>query len=269
MRNIISFLIFMFLSLGVSADQPSLDEETKALCNQVMMNIYQDILEAKDTYKELGNFDQGAVTSNVNGIYSIHYQYTELEGAMKGVSYEFGLTIVGLDEPNTFPSDSPVINLGFPLLNLKFIGYQKKTFKKGQFDIQIPLAKYGQILWNHQQKYMPYQLSLESVKEEFKINEPIEFTVTLKNLTNKNILVKDLGGKTLFFLYDNKVGGAAEIGQAAKDVKDIVLKSQEFIVKRFRIKGIPHPKELEIYCSYILTFQEVKPSASLKIKVVK
>ena len=269
MKNILFSLIWIFLSINTAADQPIFDEETKALCNQVMMNVYHDISEAKAVYKELGSFNETALSFNAKGIYSIHYKYIEPEGILKRESYEFGLTIVGFKDPNIFPSDGPSINLGFPLLNLKFIGYQKKTLKRKQFDIQIPLAKHGQILWNHQQKYMPYQLSLEPVKEEFKINEPIEFTVTLKNSTNKNVLVKDLDSKTLFFLYDDKVGGATEVGAAAKDIKDVVLKSQELISKRFRINGVPNPKELEIYCSYILTYQEVKPSASLKINVVK
>ena len=257
------------LSLRTEAEPLKLDEETKALCHQVMINIYHDILQAKARYKELKDFDEKALTSNAHGIPAIDYRYVESEGTARGRLFEFGLTITGKDDLNTFPSDGETINLGFPLLDLKFIGYQKKTLKKGQFDIQTSLAKHGQMLWDYQRKYIPYQLTLKPVKKEFKTNEPIEFIVTLTNSSDNAILVKDLNDKTLFFLYDNKAWGADEVAPAAKELKDMVLKPQESLRKRFRAKAVPGPRELEIYCSYILTFQGVKPSAALKIKVVE
>jgi len=263
------FLVIMLFSAGVEAHALNMDAEAKALCGQVMTNIYNDILEAKARYKELKNFDEKALTSNAYGIPSLHYKYVEAQGAISGEPYEFGLTIVGKDDLNTFPADGSSINLGFPLLNIKFIGYRKKILKKGQFDIETPLAKHGQLLWDYQQNYIPYKLALEPVKKEFKINEPIEFVVTLKNLSGKAILVKDLNDQTLSFLYDHKVWGDAEVAPAVKDIKDIVLKPNDSLRKRFRANPVANPRELEIYCSYILTFQGVKPSATLKIKVVE
>lgn len=255
----------------VSSDEVSLDEETRILCRQVLMAIYQDIFALKSQFEELKDFDEYVLSENQYGLPLIQYRYpASSEESSQGNPYEFGITIASMNDTyfNEYGYDS--FNLAFPVLGLKFTGYQRKTFRAQQFDIQGVMQRRGQVLWDHQQEFMPYRLSLKTVKDEYNLGEPIDFTVTLTNFSKKNIRVKDLTNNTMFFLYDNKSWGAKEVNPTRSiREKEIILKPNESISKSFSGYSFSNPKEFEIYCSYILTYQGVKPSAALRVKVVK
>ena len=271
MKRLTLTIIFFFIASFLAfAGEPQLDEEVKALCNKVMLNIYNEIMEAKKQYKELENFTEAALSKNQHGIYSIEYRYLMSEGAVKDQIYEFGLTIAGMQDSNFYAPGRQLFNLGFPLLKLEFIGYQKKIFRTGQFDIEGPLKKHGLLLWDYQQRFVPYKLTIEPVKEEYKVDEPIEFIVTLKNLSKKNIIVKDLNEQTLFFLYGGQPWGAQEMNSSqVKFLKGVVLKSDESISKKFQGNAFSSPQEFEIHCTYGFAYEGVQPSATLKIRVVQ
>ncbi|HBR14755.1 MAG TPA: hypothetical protein DD723_04325 [Candidatus Omnitrophica bacterium] len=260
-------MIFLWCST-LFGQELNLDEETKALCNQVMLNIFDDIYAAKDHYQELKDFDKDLLVKNRHDIYSLQYVYHAPFDRTAASVYEFGITILGLRDENIFSDKENVFSLGFPLLDLRFIGYQIKGLKQKQFDILGPVQTHGQLLWNQQQRNLPVRLILESVKESYQVGEEIDFIVTLKNLTKRNIKVKDLSEGTLYFLYNNAAWGAREVDpQNDAGIKQIILKPLESISKRFRGEGSNSPKEFEIYGSYGMTYKGVNPTSMLKIQV--
>jgi hypothetical protein len=268
MKTKIVLTLILFLAFIPKAMSLDITAETKELCNKAMMDIFDEILVAKIKYPELKDFDQSALTTNDYGIYVIKYKFQDSSLSAEKQDYEFVVTIVGLNDPNIFSPRRSSFDLGFPLLNLRFTGYKLLAYKSRQYDVEQAVQRAGQVLWDSQQKYMPYQLKLEPVKSEYKVGEEIGFTVSLQNKTQHNIIVKDLSDNTLFFLYNNKMWGASEVNPSETSDKQIILKPGESIKKAFRGPPVKSPKEFEIYASYGLTYEGVKPSDSLKIKVV-
>ena len=263
--------IFLLVVLSIfifPAKAFCLDSESKNLYNKVMMEIFNEILQNKGKFRELKNFDQSALTTNPYGIYTFRYKFSDGASAYKKQIFEFGLTMVGLNDKQAFGKTSSNFDLSFPLLDFRFSGYQVRTPGTRKFDLEKLVQKYGQELWDYQQKYMPYQIKLTAVKNEYKVGEEIEFKVSLKNPSQLNFKVKDLSTNTLFFLYNNKTWGATEVNPAESDDKEFILKSGDSVEKNFKGPPIVTPQEFEIYVSYGLTYQGVKPSDSLKIKVV-
>ncbi len=247
----------------------SLDQETKDLCNQVMMNIFDDLEKQKEVYPELSNFGSSNLTTNQFGFYNIQYKFEDKTQPENNQIFEFGITIVGINEPRAFATKRSTFDLGFPLLDLRFSGYQRRNINTRRFNLEEIVQKEGQVLWDSQQKYMPYQLKITAVKSEYKVGEDIDFIVSLCNTTQSNISIKDLSSNTLYFLYDNKMWGAVEVNPDEVPDRQIVLKAGEVIRKTFRGPHMNTPQEFEIYVSYGLTYQGIKPSDSLKIKVVQ
>ncbi len=263
MKKIFLSIMMILLVSTAFAQSPRLDEETKKICNEVMTAIFTDILAAKNRYDGLSGFDNPALTQNQYGIYAINYKNQDPNSR----SYEVGLTILGIDDPSPYAKKEGNFALGFPFLKLKFVGYQMRTMRSRQLDVEGLIQRYGQRLSDYQQKYMPLKLVIERTKDTYKTGEPIEFTVSLKNTSMGNLVVKDLTDSTLFFLYNNRAWGATEVNPGTSSAKQIILKHGESISKRYRGNGFSSPKEFEIYVSYGMTFQGVKPTNTMKVKV--
>lgn len=268
-KAIILIFILCFTNFTHAENEFTLDESTKNLCNQVMLSIYDDIKSKKDRHKELENFSERSLTKNKYGIYAIKYTHRDSNGSSTTLPYSFGLTIIGIDDQSYFKNETKDFNYGFPLLKLKFSGFQNRTLKSKQFDISKSIQKFGLVLWDQQQIFMPLKLVLEPVKEVYQVGEDIEFRVKLINVSRQFVKIKELNEKTLFFLYNNRVWGAKESNpKKTKDVKKITLKPGDFYSKQFIGNAFLIPKEFEIHGSYGMTFKGVKPYGSLKVKVV-
>ena len=113
-------------------------------------------------------------------------------------------------------------------------------------------------------------ISLKTGKENYKVGENIEITVILENVSLRNLWVKGLDKDTLYFLYDGAKWGTVLVGKKGERRRErFVLKPGEKIHRKFVGSGSSKPREIEIYCSYIVTFQGVKPSQVLTVKVIE
>ncbi|MBF0532764.1 MAG: hypothetical protein HQL23_06660 [Candidatus Omnitrophica bacterium] len=116
---------------------------------------------------------------------------------------------------------------------------------------------------------VPMTLTLKADKEAFYTGEPILFEVGLKNTSRQTWRVKDLTNQTMYCLYDQEPWGAQQIGGADFDsVPLIELPPGQALVKKFLGAAFPQPREVEIFCSYSLTFKGVNPQNVLRIKIV-
>jgi hypothetical protein len=249
---------------------PTMDAFLKDLCNQVMFAIYQDITTFKEEYMELEDFGPYVLSENQYGIYSLEYEYIVSEGFQKGERIAFGVTIVRLDDTNFNQYGNQAFAFGFPLLDLKFSGYQQESRRQEAFDIQKVIQKNGNLLLAEQNKHLPLKLTLETVKENYHVGEDIEIIVILQNVSSKNFWVKELSEDTLFFIYGDTHWGTRKIGpKKQQKIKRQILKQGQRISERFVGSGFLEPQEIEIFGSYVVTFKGVNPSSFLKIIITK
>ncbi len=269
MKKIYFIILFLSVALLAHAQDSVMTDRLKQAANSVMMNIYDDIVERKQRFAELEAFGPLSLSVNQYGIKTIEYKSESIDRFGEKQLYAFGLTIVQSGDKNFSEHGREAFNFGFPLLGIKFTGYQVKLLQKMQFDIQELIGKHGEALWELQQEYMPIRLTMASSKQVFKTGEPIRFVVKLANVGKQNIKIDKLSEKTLFFQYKNLVWGAKEISSdQTKDAQKDFLRPGDYVSKEFAGEGFQFPEEFEIRGSYIMTFKEIKPTAKLKVKVV-
>ena len=272
MNKVILFAFFLFMvSVPVQAEEKvaKFSAATKEVANEVMLNIYKDILKAKDKYPELQGFGENSLYENKYGIYAIVYKdNVDPKLLKKGTSpFELGLTIDKIDDV-TFAKKPNNFNFAFPMLGLKFSGYQTKRMLRTQYDMMPLVNKNGNLLSDYQQKFMPLRLTVRTMKDSYKVREDIEFEVVLKNVSNRHMVVKSLGMDTLFFVFGDMTWGTSP-NSDDRGGEDVVLKSGESLSLKFKGESFPKPKDIEIYCAYRMSIKGVNPSDTLRVKVVE
>ena len=314
MRTWLLLAILLFCPLRswavepAAGDEEALTPETIQICNQVMSDIYQHILQVRDRYKELAQFNEEAFFKNKQGIYTIAYdQVEEVEapdGSMrKKVPFSFGVTI----EPTgseTFSARPGSFAYGFPALGLKFSGYQNKRLLRTQFDLIPLLGEHGQALNEYQQQFLPLQLTVRPLKEEYQVREDIEVEVVLTNVSLANIRVQDLSEDTLFFTVNGRFWGTslwtppqvlddraarrerrAERREAKVEERNKRLSKRLGGAKIKKVAGLlnagdsislilkgesfPAPQEVEVQCTYSVLVKDVNPMATMRFKIVE
>ena len=181
------FRKILFLSIGIlsfsispilAQEKSVFDQPTIEICNQVIINIFNDIDSKKGEYQDLINFDRSALSKNKYGIYSLYYHYEDNDDMRYVAPYEFGVAILGMEEQYEYEDRQGIIYLAFPLLDIKIAAFQTKTLRTGQYDIKKAIQKYGAALWELQQDFIPLELSLKAAKDTFLSNEPIFDSLT-------------------------------------------------------------------------------------------
>lgn len=294
-KILIAFGMLMFTAMG-HTEEFVISSQTKDICNQVIMDIYSEILQKKDKYKELANFGESAVFKNPYDIYAIIYQSGEAVPGEKDPRkrpFTFAVTIDRIGD-KSFPDKEGVFNFGFPPLGLKFSGYQSQHLLQSQFDILPLINKQGTMLLNYQQQFLPLRLYIKMEKEVYKIREDIGFVAILQNVSKENMLVDPLDEDSLYFLVDNNSWGtfsgqkkkarkAAKVQtRTSKTAKQkgpgpkattrgpkIILRSGESLDMKFKGESFLIPREVEIFGAYRMKVVDTNPATSVRIKIVE
>ena len=245
------------------------DDATKEVCNRAIQNIYDEILKSKGKYQELSDFDEHVLSKNQYGISSIAYQYKDPRSQSQD-PYEFRIMIVGMDDkPYQYPGFE-ARHYGFPVLNLRISSFIHRNRKVAQrFDINKPINKNNEILYEYQQQFLPFQVVLKSPKDTFKVGERIEFDVIIKNRTQKSFKMKNLGEESLFFTIDDKEWGTKPTGSSQNTSREVVIEPQGTMSRGFKGDSFETPRDIEILCTYNAAYKGILPFGSLKIKIVK
>ncbi|MBN1869471.1 MAG: hypothetical protein JW847_02700 [Candidatus Omnitrophica bacterium] len=245
-------------------------DSLKDVCNRVMMTIYDHIYSVKKDFDNLVDFGPQALSTNQYGIYAIEYEHEISEGMRKGEFLKFGVTMVRPKDVIFNEYGRRAFNFTFPLLNVKFAGYQQSNRKWLRFNIQEIVQANGDPLLGEQQKYLPLKLSLGTDKEIYKVGENIEVMVALENISLKNLWVRNLDEQNLYFLYgDAQWGAVAALDKKERKRERLMLEPGKKVSRRFVGSSSTIPREFEIYCSYAVTFQGVKPYGVIKVKVIE
>ncbi len=267
MKKLIILICLIIQSSFCFAKDLSIDDQTKELCNKVMINIYQDILKVKEKYKELADFNEDVFYENKYGIYTIMYEFKGAQPEKPSTPYAFAITIDGMED-TTFKQSEGSFNYGFPILGLKFSGYQQKHLLRTRFDILPLIQEHGQLLADFQQKYLSLRLFLKAIKDVYQIKEDIEFEVILKNVSKRHMVVKSLGSESLLFLFNNEYWGTSPFANQ-RGGENVVLKAGDSISMRFKGESFQRSTEIEIYSVYRMSIRGINPTAKLKIQIVK
>jgi hypothetical protein len=309
MRRILIALMLFFIAWPSFAEDKAINPQTQEICNQVMMDIYQEILSNKDRYKELVSFGEKALYKNKYGIYAILYQYGEAAADEKDPRkrpFAFGLTLDRIGD-NNFSDKDNVFDFSFPPMGFKFSGYQNKHLFRTQFDILPLLKKHGAKLVNYQQQFLPLRIEIKTDKDVYQVREDIGFEITLRNVSKRNLLVDDLNEDTLFFIVDDDYWGTISTDQiksegltraeqiqmlkeayrarreAAKGLSGkrkpgpkakkkggkFILRPGESLSMKFRGESFLIPREVEIYATYRMKIQDTNPTVSTRISITE
>ncbi|MCD4781666.1 MAG: hypothetical protein K8S27_14115 [Candidatus Omnitrophica bacterium] len=267
----VSSLLICSPKLAWAEGSSQISPEIVDLCNKVMMNVYEYLIESQQEYRVLREFNPQTLTKNEYGIYTINYVYADPYTQWRNVNFEIGVSIVDINDPLMFKGEPITMLLEFPLIGIKLLAFQKDSISTSQFDIMVPLRKYGKILWDAQQDYISIKLSLVPKKEKFVVGEPISFTARLENSGKVNVVLKKLSSKTLLFTFDNIDWNPVSAEAAAEGalVKEVMLSPGAFFQKNFKIQGIrEEPGELEIFATYVRTIKGIHPSARMSVPIV-
>ena len=266
------FLFCLSTSITQAAD---IDDTTKEMCNQVMLNIYYDIVALREKYPELVNFGDEAMHENKHGLYTLIYKIDDPKVTKQSTPFAFGLTIDRTDE-NVLPKQPGSFAFPFSLIDVKFSGYQHPYLRSTQFNLIPLIEKHGIELAIYQQKKMPLRLYSRSIKEIYKINEPVEFEVILKNVGKTHYYVRELDQKNLYFVYNNRSWGTrpkikmpSSKGRKKKSGKlpRKTLKSGESMSLILKGDSFRKPQDVEIMGVYKMNINGVTPSGLLNIRV--
>jgi len=109
-----------------------------------------------------------------------------------------------------FGGERGLFELGFPALKLKIAGFYSRRLLKTQYNIAPLVKEYGALLADHEQGFLPLRVTIYPSKKEYLVREPIEFMVSIQNVSKRGMLVDGLNEDTLFFLIDGQFWGKGE-----------------------------------------------------------
>lgn len=265
-------LIWIFLAVFIlnAHQSEAADAHIMKLGNEVIVRIFQDVYSLKNQYSELQNLTEKSVFVDNKGWYLLKYENFGFGNNLKNKkSYGINVRVQALENRSQEEINDNNFRFDYPLLGISLVGDQYLALKSKQLNI-LPIVEENQIvLENEQQSRLPFQLTISTAKESINENEDIEFVVSLQNVTDHNLKVKNLSSKTLSFIINKKEWGAEEVRGSAYTRGDyIILKSGEKISKFFRGKGLGRLSEFRVFCTYNMTYKSVNPQASLKVKIV-
>lgn len=264
-RKIFLIMLGVLLVLPLKqlqAEEPKLPAESIELSNQIILWVYQDILDQKLNYPELSGFGEKSLYKNAQGIYTLIYDYA---GEKKQDDYSFGLTINTLDAID-FKERTGRFNYGFPKLNLKISGFLNKHPIRTQYDIMPLIGKYGMVLAEYQQKFMPLRIFIAPAKDTFKVKEKIEFDVVLQNVSKRHMRVKTLSQDSLYFVINNKTWGTNPVGHLPTGSEEVLLSGQTTKVRMVG-ESFLTPQKLKITCFYGMSIEGINPMGKMTINI--
>jgi hypothetical protein len=268
-RMLMKYVMLFFFLMVSPAWSQSIDKRAVEVSNQVMRNIYNDLVSLKDRYPELEGLSERNLSKNEYGIYRLNYisPMTDSFGNTKNYVIDVTISVYNGDDYLTSTGEG-FFNYDFPLLRVRLLGNQSFVYKSKQFDILDIVEKNKDILAEEQQKRLPFRLGVKTSKDNFSKNEDIEFIVTLQNTTDRVLMVKELSPKTVHFLINGQAWPVTAVKEG-KRISHNVLKSAESMSRRFKIQGLNRRKEFNVVCTYSMTYEGINPTALLKVKIVR
>ncbi|MEW5894369.1 MAG: hypothetical protein AB1650_01210 [Candidatus Omnitrophota bacterium] len=261
MNKSLFFIFFFLLSLS-PLKAATIPSEAVDISNQIILDIYQEILDQKTFFPELSEFGERHLFKNQHGIYVIFYETNDQR--IKN-PFSMGVTINAMED-NQFPGKRGQFNYGFPKINLKISGFQRERSLRTQFDLSPIVIKQGMKLAEYQQTFLPLRVEVRPLKKTFQVGEEITIDVVLKNVSKRHMIVKSLGNETLFFLMNNEAWGTSPAIARARGSNEI-LKSGEETMIRLKGKGFENPEKLEITCFYNMSIEGIHPIGRSFIEV--
>lgn len=198
MKKFILITALLVLPLVCFGQELKIDDETKAVCNELMSNIFQDILKIKDKYKQLENFDKSALEFDKNsGLSQISYSYDIIalrkdEHSKLGENpFSFYIRFAPIDAQ--FQTVNSYEQLFYPNLKIKFYGsFINQKDDRGNLNSKIYeiVKNHSKLLSELDQSRLPLQLTIKTDKQVYEVGEGIAVELQFKNLSSSDISIK-------------------------------------------------------------------------------
>ena len=243
------------------------DHSTQEVAWRAVRAIYATILEAKPRHQELSAFDERVLSTNPDGVQQILYQYQDPRLSQKDEPYQLLITIGPLKEKPYPRPEFEARHYGFPLIGARASYFIKRYRRWHHYDLDRAVQEGLDLLYDHQQRYFPFEVVLRPLKESFKVGERIAFEVTVKNKTNQNLKIKNLGEKTLFFTINGQEWGTKSSVASRPGQEEYILGPHDSVSRSFRGDSFRKPGEVEVFCTYHLAYKGILPFGTLRIKI--
>lgn len=254
---------FLAISSLCFAQQKSPDEKTKQVSNEVIKNIFNEMLSSKEKYPELANFSEENLFENQYGIATISYEFQDADNSDL---YEILVTVIGLQDSPPLQPQLEYKKAEFPILGLKVLTVTPKNKRARFFNLDKLVAKDLELLNEHQQLYLPLEIILKPEKDVYKVGERISFEVYVKNRTTQPLQINNLNEKSLFFTINNLEWGTNAATSDAT-TKDVIVKPNDIVKRAFKGDSFRKPGDVEIYCKYNVAYRGILPFGKVKIRI--
>ncbi len=268
-RFLLPLLIVLIQPRFTSAAELSVDQPTRQYIQTVMQHIYDDVIQVKDKYPELANFNESVIRKDANGLDKINYEYQDPRIKSKNNIYAFSLEIIGLSEEPAEKEGYHEDHTDYPALKLRFLVYSRKNSLWHRHSVQKVFDKYSDEIFAYQQKYLPIELILTPGQDSFKENEKITVEVMVKNASSRIYDVKDLNNETVYCTLNGSPWGIVKSPTEFRPaVKDIRLNPGDTFKRRFVGSGLERPGQVELDCSYNVSYEGIRPEGTSKVTIV-
>lgn len=249
--------------LSVAAQEMS--PEVRQLGKQAMDRIISELYSLQEQHSILSQIDQLAVGENAEGYPAFQYNFKK-EILEKEVSYyQLALTFGAMDAKKIVDQNVTVIQKKFPLIGIKFFGYEWSKRSAQTFDFERVLDEALIPLERYQQAFLPYQIRIIPEKESFKTNEEISFFIELHNKVQYVLRLKKPTTANVSIYYDEEL----LLSEGDQKEEYIVLEPGEVERVTFKLGRQSAIAEHAIRCVYLVAYEGVIPFAEATINIVE
>jgi len=268
MKKVLALVLGGVLVSQFCQAQDFWDKKTQDICQKVIVAIYDEILQTSPQYLELSEFNEKALTVDPgDGVYQISYQYRDLRIHRDNRPYEFFIEIGPLQDNLPSRLGFEAKHYKFPIIAVRASLFIHRYRRLHHYDLDEAVSRALSPLSIHQQEYFPFAVILKPIKDTFKVRERIEFEVIVKNKTNQNLKIKNLGEKTLFFTINGEEWGTKPSQASRTSREEYILAPYDSLSRSFKGNSFNSPGQVEIVCTYNLAYKGILPFGRAKIKI--
>lgn len=258
----------MVTTAMANTEAAKFNEQTVSICNQILENIHNEILNTKKDFPDLKLYNDLALKRNQWGLKYIKYQFYDTFQGRKKDELNFIIEFLPIDADKTYTFEGTHFEYSFPLLKLKLVAYQNESNKSRQVSVLPFLKEHARPLHDYQSQFMPVKFSLTADKDSYRPGETINLIVEMENLTSTNIRLRDLSSKSVAFTYDHSVW-ENDLNLSVPNKGNEVLRPNRTLKRKFRLRGSDKPQTLAVHAVYLMPFKEARPTSTIYIKIAE
>lgn len=241
------------------------DAATKKAIENFLLKIYLELEDKKSAYPELAGLDPSVILESPNGLAMFQYEFVDRRIQSRNNVYAVSLTFSDQRIPAVIKEGLNQKLFEFPALGLRLELAFKVNVRWHRFRVEPVIEQAVRLLYAHQQKYLPLQLTVETDRLTYHLDENVLVKVTLKNVTKQYFQVKELNQQSLYCTMGKTFWGTNP--HQAPKLPTIRMAEGDTLTRSFEIKGLDKPTEMTIECTYNMSHKGILPKSSTSVFV--